>query len=63
MDLEQSKQDFMDSLNEVENEATILLDRIKKSKSELKKVKTKEDIDRFNSENEIEKGFEHIQLF
>lgn len=62
-DLEASKKEFMDSLIEVENEAKLLLERIEKAKTELQNVKTQEDIDKFNAENDIEEGLEHIELF
>lgn len=63
MDLESEKKEFMDFFNEVENEAKMLIERIEKAKSKLQNVKTQEDIDRFNAENDIEEGFEHVKVF
>lgn len=63
MDLEAEKKEFVDYLNEIENEARTLINRIEKLKSELQNVKTQEDIDRFNAENDMGNGFKHIELF
>lgn len=63
MGLEESKQDFMDFLDEVGNEAETLIKRVEKAKLKLQSVKTQADADKFNSENDIEDGFEHIKLF
>lgn len=62
MDLETEKKEFGDYLNEIENEARTLIKRIEKLKSELQNVKTQEDIDTFNAENDIGNGFKHIVL-
>lgn len=63
MDLEKEKKEFMDYLLDLEKETRILLERIEKAKTELPNIKTKEDGEKFNSENELEKGLEHITLF
>lgn len=63
MDFESEKIEFMDFFNEVENEAKTLIERIEKMKSKLQNVKTQEDIDSFNAENDIGEGFEHLMVF
>lgn len=63
MDIEKWKEKSMESLNDVEKEAEILLDRIKKAKNSLEKVNDRQDANRFFEENDIEHGFKHICLF
>ena len=63
MNIEKWKEKSMESLNDVEKEAEILLDRIKKAKNSLEKVSDRQDADRFFEENDIEHGFKHICLF
>ena len=63
MNIEKWKEKSMESLNDVEKEAEILLDRIKKAKNSLEKVSDRQDADRFFEENNIEQGFKHIGLF
>lgn len=63
MNIQEWKEKSMESLNDVEKEAEILLDRIKKAKNSLEKVSDRQDADRFFEENDIEHGFKHICLF
>lgn len=63
MDLEEKKKNCLKEINEVEAEAKILLKRLEKARNELPYVKTWEDAERFSDENDIEEGFEHIQIF
>lgn len=63
MKVEEHKKELINSLNEVENEAKTLLERIEKARAELQNVKTHEDMDKFCEANDIEEGFKHIELF
>ena len=63
MNIQDWKEKSEKSLSEVEEEAKILLDRIKKAKNSLEKVSDRQDADRFFEENDIEHGFKHICLF
>lgn len=63
MNIQDWKEKSEKSLSEVEKEAEILLDRIKKAKNSLEKVSDRQDANRFFEENDIEHGFKHICLF
>lgn len=63
MDIEKVKQEYFDTLSELQNDMLLLQSRIKKAKSQLSIAKTKEDIEQFRKENDLEEGLKHISLF
>ena len=63
MDIEKSKQEYLNTLNELQNEILLLQSRIKKAKNQILNVKTEDDIKRFRSENDLEEGLKYICLF
>ena len=50
-------------MSELQNEILFLQSKIKKAQIDLINVKTKEDMDRFRMENDLEKDLKHIILF
>lgn len=63
MDIEKIKQEYFNTLSELQNEMLLLQSRIKKAKNQLLNVKTKEDIEQFRKENDLEEGLKYISLF
>lgn len=63
MDIEKLKQEYLNTLSELQNEILLLQSKIKKAQNDLINVKTKEDMDRFRMENDLEKDLKHIILF
>lgn len=63
MNIEELKQEYLNTINEIENEIVILQSRLEKAKAELINARTAEDIERFRRENDLEEGLEHIALF
>lgn len=62
-DIEQARKDYLQGLDELENEIKILSDRIKKAREIVPTIHTMEDVEKFNAENDLEEGLEHIELF
>lgn len=52
MDVEKLKQEYLNTLSELQNEILFLQSKIKKAKNELTNVKTEEDMNRFRKEND-----------
>lgn len=63
MDIEKIKQEYLNTLSELQNEILFLQSKIKKAKNDLLDVKTEEDMERFRMENDLEDGLKHITLF
>lgn len=63
MDIEKIKQEYFNMLSELQNEMLLLQSRIKKAKNQLLNARTKEDIEQFRRENDLEEGLKHISLF
>lgn len=63
MNIEELKSIHLQLINELQKEVEILNKRIEKAKTELSNVKTSEDLEKFRKENDLEEGFEHIELF
>lgn len=63
MDIEKLKQEYLNTMSELQNEILFLQSKIKKAQNDLINVKTKEDMDRFRMENDLEKDLKHIILF
>lgn len=63
MEIEKLKQEYLNTLSELQNEILLLQSKIKKAQNDLINVKTKEDMDRFRMENDLEKDLKHIILF
>jgi hypothetical protein len=62
MNIEEKKNKALTFLNELETEITILYTRIDKARKEISKVSTKEDIDAFIQNNDLEKDLDYISL-
>ena len=62
MNIEEKKNKALTFLNELETEITILYTRIDKARKEISKVSTKEDIDAFIQNNDLEKNLDYISL-
>lgn len=63
MDVEKLKQEYLNTLSELQNEILFLQSKIKKAKNNLVNVKTDEDMKRFRIENDLEDGLKYITLF
>ena len=63
MDNEKVKQEYFNTLSELQNEMLLLQSRIKKAKNQLLIAKTEEDIKQFRKANDLEEGLKHISLF
>ncbi|RKJ68722.1 hypothetical protein [Roseburia sp. 1XD42-69] len=63
MDIEKVKQEYFNTLSELQNEMLLLQSRIKKAKNQLLIAKTEEDIKQFRKANDLEEGLKHISLF
>lgn len=63
MDIEKLKQEYLNTLSELQNDILVLQSRIKKAKNQLDGVKTEEDIEKFRRENDLEDGLKYICLF
>lgn len=63
MAIEKLKQEYLNTMSELQNEILFLQSKIKKAQIDLINVKTKEDMDRFRMENDLEKDLKHIILF
>lgn len=63
MNLDDRKKLLVKALDEMENEIAILVERINKVKSALPDIQTQEDMERFCEENDLEEGFEHLEIF
>lgn len=63
MGIEKVKQEYLNTLNELQNEMLILQSRIIKAKNQLLNIKTEEDIEQFRKENDLEEGLKYISLF
>lgn len=63
MDVEKLKQEYLNTLSELQNEILFLQSKIKKAKNELTNVKTEEDMNRFRKENDLEEDLKYITLF
>lgn len=62
-EIEKEKEELIGLLSEIECEAMLLIERVKKAKMELPAVQTKEDAEKYETENEIDVGFKHIAVF
>lgn len=63
MDVEKLKQEYLNTLSELQNEILFLQSKIKKVKNELTNVKTEEDMNKFRKENDLEEDLKYITLF
>lgn len=63
MNIKKLKQEYQNTLDELQNDILILKSNIKKAKNELINVETEEDIEHFRKENDLEDGLKHISLF
>lgn len=63
MDVNKLKQEYLNTLGELQNEILFLQSKIKKAKNDLIDVKTEEDMKRFRSKNDLEDGLKYITLF
>ena len=63
MDIEKVKQEYFNTLSELQNEMLLLQSRIKKAKNQLLIAKTEEDIKQFRKASDLEEGLKHISLF
>lgn len=63
MDAEKLKQEYLNTLSELQNEILFLQSKIKKAKNNLLDVKTEEDMNRFRKENDLEEDLKYITLF
>lgn len=63
MYIEKVKQEYFNTLSELQNEMLLLQSRIKKAKNQLLIAKTEEDIKQFRKANDLEEGLKHISLF
>lgn len=63
MDVKKLKQEYLNTLSELQNEILFLQSKIRKAKNDLLDVKTEEDMDRFRRENDLEDGLNYITLF
>lgn len=63
MKLEEQIQAYQENLDAVEKEAKLLLMRIKKARQEIKNIHTEEDARAFSDENNLQEGFEIIDLW
>lgn len=61
--IEEARRNYLQGLNELESEVKILSDRIKKAREIVPTIQTMEDVEKFNAENDLEEGLEHIELF
>ncbi len=63
MNVKKLKQEYQNTLNELQNYILILQSNIKKAKNELINVETKEDIEHFRKGNDLEDGLKYLSLF
>lgn len=63
MEVERIKQEYLNTLCELQNEILLLQSRIKKAKNHLVNVKTEKDMEKFRNENDLEEGLKYICLF
>ncbi|MCR2049731.1 hypothetical protein NSB25_20970 [Acetatifactor muris] len=63
MDIEKLKQEYLNTLSELQNDILVLQSRIKKAKNKLEGVKTEEDIEKFRRESDLEDELKYICLF
>ncbi len=63
MNVEKLKQEYQDTISELQNDILILQSRIKHAKNELINVETEEDLEHFRKGNDLEDGLKHISLF
>lgn len=61
--IERARKDYLQGLDELESEVKILSDRIKKAREIVPTIQTMEDVEKFNNENDLEEGLEHIEIF
>lgn len=61
--IEQARKDYLQGLDELENEIKILSERIKKAREAVPTIQTIEDAQKFVEENDLEEGLEHIEIF
>lgn len=61
--IEQARKDYLQGLEELENEIKILSERIKKAREAVPTIQTIEDVQKFVEENDLEEGLEHIEIF
>lgn len=61
--IEEARKNYLQGLDELESEVKILSDRIKKARKIVPTIQTMEDVKKFNAENDLEEGLEHIELF
>lgn len=63
MEIEKLKQEYLNTIHELHNDILFLQSKIKKAKNQLMDVNTKEDLNRFCEENDLEDGLKYIRLF
>lgn len=61
--IEEARRNYLQGLDELENDIRILSERIKNARENVKKILTVEDAERFVEENDLEEGLKHIELF
>ncbi len=63
MNVKKLKQEYQNTLDELQNDILILQSKIKKAKNELINIETEEDIEHFRRRNDLEDGLKYISLF
>lgn len=61
--IEKRKTELYVILKELDNDIEILRKNVAKARSELEKVQTTADAEKFDESHDLEKGLKHIQLF
>ncbi len=63
MNVKKLKQEYRNTLDELQNDILFLQSKIKKAKNELINVETEKDLEHFRKGNDLEDGLKHISLF
>lgn len=62
-EIEKQKEDIIQKIRKLQKEIRTLAERVGHAESRLIYVKTKEDLEEWKSENDLERGLEMIQIF
>ena len=62
-EIEEARRNYLQGIDELENDIRILSERIKNARENVKNILTVEDVEKFNAENDLEEGLKHIELF
>ena len=63
MDVKERKADFKSQLEELREEASLLISNIDSALSHLDEVQTEADIKSFDEKYNVERGLNHIEIF